>query len=185
MKASLYIDPGVREHAVAYFRGHDLVGVSMTAREDFVKLDVRDVGVLVIEKPRVYPGPQEADANDLIDLAGAAYFVEGAVRANGGPAAQYVYPSDWKGQIKKPAHHFRVWDSLSLAERSTFARDIGTTIAAVTAKILEACEHYSQTRKVRRYSWKAHNALDAVGLGLWHTGRVGRAGHRFGARERG
>ena len=175
----LYIDPGVRMHAAAFFSGSTLSHLAFVPREAFVGYPVKELSHVVIEKPQVYPGASEKDPNDLIELAVAAGFVDGAIRARGGPPSVFVYPADWKGQIKKPLHHLRVWETLTLDERSAFARDSGQSVGFVAAKIQAACEALAQTGKVKNYSWAAHNLLDAVGLGLWHHTRVGKAGHRY------
>ncbi len=181
----LYIDPGVNFHACALFDGLQLAQVALIAPDAFLAYPhAHQLHELVIEKMEVYPGAQQEDPNDLIDVHGAAKTAEAFIRARGGPVAVWPKPKDWKGQIKKWQHHARVWSVLSPAERETFARDSGHTVDAVGKKIDEACERWAQgdvnrRGKVRGYEWSAHNLLDAVGLGLWHLGRTGRAGHRF------
>jgi hypothetical protein len=183
MTLRLFIDPGVEHLAGAWFQGPTLWQVGFYPREAMLAGSYFNLHGLVIEKPTVYPGSSEKDPNDLIDLAGAAYFAEGAIRARGGPPAHYVKPFDWKGQLKKPQHHARIWSVLANDEREAFGRDAGHSIDFVEKKIDRACELLAQTGKVKNYSWAAHNLLDAVGLGLWYLGRTGRAGHRYPSHE--
>lgn len=107
------------------------------------------VDALVVEWPRVYAtairrGVSRGDPNDLLPLAG----VDSALAALLAPAACYSYaPSEWKGQLTKEACSARVMGRLTNAE-------FGVLEAAVSAA-----------------KSKAHNTLDAVGLGLHHLSR--------------
>lgn len=176
----LYIDPGVHHHACATFDDFTLVRVDFVAPDAFMAFPSPEaLFELVIEKPQLYPGSDEKDPNDCVDVFGAARLAEGFLRSRGGPIARYVFPNDWKGQMKKPPHHLRVWDVLTPAERAVFARDSGHDVDGVNDKIQRACQLLAAYGKVKEYSWQAHNLLDAVGLGLWHLKRTGRAGHRF------
>lgn len=181
MTIGLYIDPGVHALACAKFHAGELVSVAMEPREAFIAHGVPcTLDTLVIEKMRVYPNKKGGeDPNDLIEVTGASYFAEAALVSRGGPRAQYVLAADWKGGLKKPIHHRRVWSVLTGREKSVFAIGAGLEVSFVTNKIEIACKSLARTGKVTRYSWEAHNLLDAVGLGLWHLKRVGLAGHRF------
>lgn len=182
MTVRLYIDPGVHHLACAHFHDLRLLSVSFIPREAFLAGAAGGVTLfeVVIEKPQIYEGSNdEKDPNDCVDVAMAAAFAEAAIRARGGPPAQYVLPRDWKGQLKKPHHHERIWSVLDAGEKDAFARDSGHMVEEISAKIDRACELLVHSKKVKEYKWKAHNLLDAVGLGLWHLGRTGRAGHRF------
>jgi hypothetical protein len=171
----LYIDPGVHFHACALFRDLELQTVCFVAPETFANngcpFNVAQLSHLVIEKP-VLRGPNGKDPNDCLDVFGAAQLAAGVIRYQGGPAALYVIPEDWKGQFKKPPHHRKVWAELSFSERLIVATDSGHTTEHIRDKIEKACQTLARTRKVTGYSWKAHNLLDAVGLGLWHLGRL-------------
>lgn len=180
----LAIDPGVAPLAWARFGAGALDSCGFMPREAAAAGDWSDLHALVIEKPFIYPKRSKGDPNDLIDVAGAAYFVEGAIRARGGPPASYVFPRDWKGQLDKPIHHGRVWSMLAAPERRAFERDTGHTADEVEAKIDRACDLIAKGIRNRdgspqEYAWKTHNLLDAIGLGLWYLGRVGVGGRRF------
>jgi hypothetical protein len=168
----LYIDPGKHFHAAAGFTDGVLAQVQFFAPD--ARLNCREVRLLdslVIEKP-VLRGANGKDPNDCVDVFGAARLTEGYIVAHGGPAALYVIPEDWKGSFKKPPHHRKVWAELSPDEREVFARDAGHEVDEIRDKIEAACQRLARSRKVTGYSWKAHNLLDAVGLGLWHLGRL-------------
>jgi hypothetical protein len=178
----LYIDPAVHELACAWFTDGVLRGAAMVPREDFAKTNhILLPQHLVIERMRIYGGKSDdgKDPNDLLDVTQAAAFAEGAIVARGGPRAVWVYARDWKGQVKKPIHHMRLWSVLTPGERATLAAAIGMTEAAIEKKIADACKRLALTGKVTGYSWTAHNLFDAVGIGLWRSRRVGVAGHRF------
>lgn len=194
MTATLYLDPGVQKHASALFIAGLLFEVSLDSPAAYLEPLSAGSGIglseLVIEKPQIYPGSDEKDPNDCLDVFGAARLAEGGIRARGGPAAQYVLPREWKGQIDKPPHHARIWMALSAGERTAFARSADQYIKRnkvektwpleefIAHKIDHACALLAQHGEVRQYSWQAHNLLDAVGIGLWHLGRTGRGGRR-------
>ena len=100
----------------------------------------------VIECPQVYPGPREADPNDLIKLAlqtgGYKYALE-----KRGIDVLLVKPRVWKGQVPKQVHHPRI-----LASVRTDAERLLITRAAARLT----------TAKARG------DMIDAVGLGLWY-----------------
>lgn len=97
----------------------------------------------IIERPRVYPGMPKTDLNDLIDVATVGAACAAYFADAGG--ADTVFPSEWKGQLAKKAMLERIWSKLSDAER------------AVVQKT-----NKSDTEDI----------LDAVGIGLWHFGRL-------------
>jgi len=101
---------------------------------------------VIIEVPQVYRGHlQKGDPNDLITLA--VQVGRYAQRSKG--LVRLVKPAEWKGQVLKEIHGARVLEVLDDAERG---------IVALGA----------------RPKSKAHNVLDAVGLGLWALGRMKR-----------
>lgn len=173
MTDRIYIDPGKLSHACAYFEGPRLLWVDSMPPEDFDNTASWALcRELLIEKPQIYPGSDEKDPNDCLDVFGAARYAEALIHVRGGPAAVYVKPREWKGGLKKPQHHRLVWGNLTSDERDVFARDAKLDVDFIGNKIEEACERFARTRKVTGYKWQAHNLLDAVGLGLWHLRRV-------------
>lgn len=69
------------------------------------------------------------------------------LRTDGGRPIRYATPSKWKGQVPKDIHHERI-------------------LAVLTPSEIRLVNLLSRDR----------DALDAVGMGLWELGRVGRGG---------
>lgn len=111
--------------------------------------------VLLIERPRVYPGARQAvPVNDIITLAVTAGEYSGAFQAlTKWAKVEWVAPNEWKGTIPKDLHHKRVQAALTPAE----------------LKIITEAEKGIAPKE-------RHNMWDAIGLGLWRTQRTGRAG---------
>jgi hypothetical protein len=174
---NVYIDPGKHQSAVAAFQGGKLIDVFFT-----IPADLRDfphhIDFALFENPRINGQTRGKRPNDMMDLAVVVGQLIGVLLARG-VRANCVNPQEWKGSIKKPVHHLRVWHTLSPDERAIFAEGAGKTVDTITRKIDIACQRLAVEGKVTGYSWKAHNLLDAVGLGLWHLKRTGRAGVRF------
>lgn len=100
---------------------------------------------VVLEFPRIYPkGRGQTDHVDPNDLLWVAA-VAGAVSTLG-PSRIY-YPSDWKGQSKKEKTLRLVLQACTPAERAVIEQVKG---------------------------WKRHNAVDAVGIGMYHLKRIGK-----------
>ena len=161
----LTIDPGLRGCGVALF---DDSGALVAA--DYVKNPVAGKGYaahsalgdmvdswvaprcdqyhpmgLIIEHPRVYPGTPNKDLNDLLDVVAVGAACGTALHNTTTFAPQTVYPSEWKGTVKKSV----------MTERIK---------AALTAAELKVC----------RFTNKSDDSdlLDAVGIGLWHFKRL-------------
>jgi hypothetical protein len=179
MISDAYIDPGVTESACAFFVTRELNGVCFVSPSALSVLRPGDVRSALIEAPRIDGQTRGKDENDIVALGMAIGDLRGAIRAYCGVEAQLVERSKWKGQVPKPIHHSRVWGALTPPERATFAGFAGTTVEYVTNKIETACAAFAQHGRVVRYSWRAHNLLDAVGLGLWDLARIGRGGKKL------
>lgn len=176
MRALVTIDPGLRGTGVAIWLDGKLVNaayvesaeqkrrgpvawVAMAAAvEDHVweHMDNEEEDCaheLVMEVPQIY-GPEisKADPDDLLQLAGVDGAIARALRF-GCPVVGYR-PREWKGQTPKAIHNRRVENALSLAELDTFQR----------------CPSHLR-----------HNILDAVGIGLFHLGRLGGLLGKLGA----
>ena len=155
------IDPGVKRNAYAVFASGVLHQVGWIAPELVPGTDV------IVENPVLYGGrAARGSGKDLLDLAravGAIEFWAGANHAS----VQLVAPARWKGQVCKPICHARIWRELSAGERVECSESFGMHPLDIEKKITDACKSYAKTRKVTRYSWAAHNLLDAIGIGLW------------------
>ena len=132
----------------------------------------------VTEIPELTPNDTNtAKNNDLIHVAmGAQHTISCLAWTHPQVVARarIVSAQRWKGQVKKPIHHGRVWRVLTDAERQTVAECCGSTPSAIEQRIQKACHLLAVTGEVKSYSWKGHNLLDAVGLNLEHTGRLRR-----------
>jgi hypothetical protein len=118
---------------------------------------------LGIEKPRIYPGVPDIDANDLVNVWGAACWLRCEIRRlNPRIQERLVYPHEWKRQVRKAVHHHRIWQHLTTAERALFPLD-------TFDRIKRGCE-------TGKYSSAVHNHLDSAGIGLFLECRTGRAG---------
>jgi len=149
MTTLLSIDPGVKTVAWALFRKGYLVDVQLSRakslEEQIGGLQLPEaVAKVVIEVPQVYASSPRAE--DLIRLA----MVAGACLKEAGRygheiEALLVKPHAWKGTVPKDIHNKRVLKRLDRQERSL--------VEDVNPKSLR------------------HNAIDAVGIGLWALGR--------------
>ncbi len=172
------IDPGAKACAVAISDAKALVWVGM------VNAFAPDVGCLHrLEAARVIVERPEANGratppDDLIAITAAGFFLAGLIA--GGPV-RAVTPREWKGQTPKPAHHRRLWEALSAAERELLGG--AATLAAITA----ACQRGAKDRwrkpgaryyraselpTVRRTTKITHDILDASALNLYDSGRL-------------
>lgn len=105
-------------------------------------------GELAIEIPRIYPGGKgKGDPNDILNLAVMAGKILGT-HDNQDAVTRYA-PQAWKAQVDPDIMCTRVLGFLSEAERGY--------IAILPESI-------------------RHNAIDAVGIGLFHLKRMGRGG---------
>lgn len=106
---------------------------------------------VVVERPAIYPGGrQKARPRDIITLAIRAgeSGVAACVSADLEDAVEYVEPAAWKGRVKKDACHAAIRRALAPEEIDVLDRALAPLPKT-----------------------KAHNALDAVGIGLHALGR--------------
>lgn len=140
------IDPGVHMTAVAYFENGKL--------SDAVYLPTTAMSAVIVtqiyaERPRMRER-SPVRKQTIADLSLALGLV---VSRFAGPqtAIRYIEPTTWKGTVDKAITGKRITAALSSAER------------CVLANALEGIEGKLQ-----------HNVYDAVGIGLFGLGRVGR-----------
>jgi hypothetical protein len=102
------------------------------------------------EQPQIYRNSRaKGDPNDLIPVAmNLGRWVERASLA-GVRTIKLHLPNEWKGTIPKDVHHRRILPKLHVEERAVLPQ--------LAAK-------------------PAGDMMDAVALGLFHLGRVGRGG---------
>lgn len=195
MRSLLCLDPGIRLAGAALFIDGLLIGArcipstatgngahacAEMARE--VIMWARHVGSLsgtggrssgspfipteyVCEWPQIYAsrireGKTDEDPNDMIALAGVSSAV--AVLA-GAPTTHYL-PKEWKGQVPKKVMTKRILGFLAEQEIEIASKGILRTDPIL----------YTDRVAALLKSPTAHNAIDAVGIGLHHLGRFDR-----------
>lgn len=157
MSSLVSIDPGTEETGIALYRAGALVDVdvlrvkrSVGNREQRASVMGRlavdrvvawEAARIVLEYPQVYRhgAGAEVDPDDVLCLVLVLGHVWGTFHAVNGNKVELVRPATWKGQVPKRAMNNRIVSTLSPTEQQ-LVHD-----------------------KVR----SNHNALDAVGIGLW------------------
>lgn len=167
--ALLAVDPGIRGSGAALFVGGrlawadyvknparkgnraDAAGSMALAVVEWARARVATLDDLAAEWMQIYAGQIRAgaskgDPNDLLALTGV---VSGVAAVVGVTATAYL-PREWKGQLDKAAMHARIRGRLSEAE---------------------LCNADCACRRAKSL---AHNVMDAIGIGLFHLGRLER-----------
>lgn len=162
------VDPGIRGSGVAVFSDGALFAahyVKSPAQSDedllrqaaamasAIRAAVLDAAglTLVVELPRIYSRGGGKTKGDPNDLRGLCLVAGGLAALFPGADIRSVEPAEWKGQVPKGVMGKRVRGRLCAAEAGVLAR----AEAAVAASL-------------------RHNAVDAVGIGLWALGRLER-----------
>lgn len=174
----LSIDPGAKRLewngtagtcACAYFDRGSLAHVEFNDYPGGAGLDW-----VVVERMQADSRTRGIDIRYLLlcqfNGARAAAFAAGQAGRN--TRVTDVTPSEWKGTEPKPAQHARLWMQLDPSERLILGGD------ATMAIIESALDKGARTRWGKPGAdyyprgWVVHNILDAVGMGLEHTGRL-------------
>lgn len=162
------IDPDTKASGLAIFNLDRLLQVTWV--EPFKRKHtslVWHATTLVCEKPRVYPGVPNIDANDLVDLGE----VVGWFRSEIFYEDYHSYdPNTWKGQVSKPVHHDRIWQVLTPAERALFPPGTGDKIQKWLTW---------PPKKQKNIKDPDLELLDACALGMYHLKRVARGGTTY------
>lgn len=160
MNPVMAIDPGLRHVGAAVFEAGVLTRVALVRNPEQVKRGPEAwhsmastvqafapvCSVLVTEFPQVYdPRHQKGDQGDLIEVAGVAGAIVGAMFERAGTVVGYL-PRTWKGQVPKDIHNKRILGKLSPAELEHLK---GIPLSLV------------------------HNVVDAVGIGLFFLTKTG------------
>ncbi len=141
-----YVDGELQEAGVIEMNYDDFESFYRDLLGLFLRLNPNEV---IIERPQIYRDKKQKgkDPNDLLLLA----VQEGIIRAvifelNGLIiiSVEIVLPRTWKGQVPKEIHNKRILKKLTLTET---------------------------TRLPKLSKTKAHNMIDAIGIGLWKLGR--------------
>jgi hypothetical protein len=158
----LAIDPGVKACACVTFVDGALVEVEfMTAPYPAY---APSPNCVIVERPEQDGRSFTARPKDLMALAWAGAALAYSV---GAPVVEYT-PSQWKGQVPKPAQHMRLWGLLTEAERALLG-DARTGEAIAMAARKGALDRGSKPgASYYPRSFVTHNLLDAVALGRFH-----------------
>lgn len=140
---TLAIDPGADQGWAIFNKGKlEKCGLGLPEDEDF-----KGIKAAIIEMPMIYPR-SKAKPNDIITLAFRAGKTAGLLQVVLGVQVETVTPTTWKGQVPKEIHHARINKALSVPELLIL---------------------HTLTEGVPKT--KAHNMIDAVGLGLYAVDR--------------
>lgn len=143
---TLAIDPGTKESGYAFAE----YGV-LTAAGYFPSSTPSGSSVtrLVSELPQIYAGHKaQGNVEDLLQLARTVGQFEGHFKSQGAEIVIYR-PAQWKGQVPKPIHHERVFNSGVLSN--------------------EELKHWPLQKTY-------HDVRDAICLLLFNLGRTTREG---------
>lgn len=112
---------------------------------------------LIIETPKIYPRSRsKGDPNKIAPL----FAIVGALIASFSfDDCRLIYPSGWKGKTDKVVMFGRILANLGDVEKKIFKKEVFTSRSR------------SSIDKIGATS-RAGDALDAIGLGLWHLGRL-------------
>jgi hypothetical protein len=152
----LAIDPGVNNLGVSVFDSRGLLFAFLLPVDSIASAGKKllqpeylldNVTKAVIEKPQVYKvNAKGGDNNDLVDVARVVGSLEKLCFDAYGIQPDTPWPATWKKQVPK----------LIMIER-----------------IKERLNEYERTRvRLPRQRELAHNVWDAIGIGLWATGRL-------------
>lgn len=141
----LAIDPGADSGWAIFFKGMLIAcGLGSDPNPLPEKFDV-----LVIEYPMIYPHGRTANPNDILKVAFNAGEWFGCYGKRAGEF-KLVKPREWKGTINADICNARTWAKLDDGEKNVVDDAV---------------------REQRIAARKRHNVIDAIGLGLFASGR--------------
>lgn len=117
---------------------------------------------VVVEKPQMDQRTFDVPPKVMINLAWNGALCAAALHPF---HLHTVAPAQWT-TIPKPVLHLRIWKALTPQEQALFPAD---TLAVLKKAALK----YARTKKATHH--EHYNTLDAVGIGLFHLGRVGKS----------
>lgn len=169
----LAIDSGWPRCAAAQVFGTLLCDVGYLDMASDQAIDVLRYDRVVVEIPTCRPDTPNPEDLIRIGVAGARL----AERFARDPACITEYrPNEWKGNTPKPAHHARMWEALTPAERMLLGGR--ETLFAIYV----ACERGAKDRwrkpggtyyrKSELPKGISHDILDAAALALFALGRI-------------
>ena|ERR1017187_9776424 len=160
MNTFISVDPGLRGSGVAHFYEGKLF------RAAYLKHTCSDRGPkawcamaetvyywsgpanysLVIEYQRLRMGKEKGDPNNMMEVQGVVGALAGMFTMEGEQIVAY-YPEAWKGSIKKDVMTMRIVQRMTTDETQILR------LAKIPSSLM-------------------HNTIDAIGIGLFHLGRL-------------
>lgn len=176
MSALVAIDPGYAKQgpgcAIALFEKRTLVRAFFARPESLSPKDllVVNCGEVVWEEPQVDKRTYGATP-EVVHLAAVGGTLAGMFAGRNGCRALPVTPKQWKKSLRKPQAHSRLWKAIFPSERALLG-GYATEVAIDVAKVKGALDRWIKPGgSYYRASWRMHNLLDAVGIGLWRLDR--------------
>jgi hypothetical protein len=168
--STLAIDPGARECAFAGFDDRRILGRSWFAVVPDCAFAPRDV--VVVERMQLDERSYHVDLHGTFACMAAGLRAAGFAEGRGAKLVQLT-PHEWKRSEQKPVQHARLWDGILTPEERAILG--GEATRAVIERALEkgaSCRWKITGAKCYPSTWKRHNELDAVALGLTYLGRM-------------
>lgn len=195
------IDAGgrIKKCSAAVFQGPTLAGCALVAVFEQITVDeVWDTSVVVVERPQQDGRSRAVPPAILMDLAWQAALVVGGFAARGAEIVEY-YPDDWKAGARadgkhvsglpKAIHHANMIETGGLTADELQAIAAGGACGGVSGDAI-ASEVFAARKKGALCRWRPHknghyseksrtpDVLDAIGIGLYHIGRIDKDGKR-------
>ncbi len=154
--------------------GGDLVGVFIVTVECARSFASHNPEYVAVERHqqdgRIAGGGGKVPPGVIIDLAWNTAAVAYTV-ARGAPVHEYT-PAVWIGSINKAALQQRIWAALTTEERKVVAAFARAQPEGVSAALRQNLIRQATGKPLLKHKW--YNVLDAVGVGLFHLGRIGK-----------
>lgn len=176
---ALAIDPGYSKKgdgcALALAQNGELTSVGFERAADYEREDLL-LGHVIVEQPQQDARSWGIPPAVLIKLAWEGAALAGLYAGASGAELHMPTVSEWKGGEKKPAHHARLWQVLTPAERAVLGGE--KTYAAIKAACQKGalCRWKLPSDELYPSTFKTHNLLDAAALLMWALGRLTREG---------
>lgn len=198
MSALLALDPGKKQHGVAVFVDGALDSCALIRHtkpprdsvQRWIELayivrdevcDASTTDEIAIELMQVDGRTGKAQASSILDLAGAGGAIVGLFSADASQASAYT-PSQWNRNRAKGPNHAKILRALSLYEREKLLKNASiidsdgkkTTRRALWATRRPRIDDYETLyrRAVKTSTGDGEHVLDAIGIGLFHFGRL-------------
>jgi hypothetical protein len=177
---ALALDPGYEKKgggcACASACGGALTSVWFERAADFGASIRGLIDHVIVEQPQQDGRSWGVPPAVLIKLAWEGATLAGLYAGASSAVLHSPTVSEWKGSEKKPAHHARLWQVLSEAERAVLGG--AKTFAVIKAACAKgaACRWKLPSDQLYPSTFTTHNLLDAAALLMWALGRLTKEG---------